>query len=258
MVPCLFLLFFQIIIPHVQTDCYRIRYFSHTSDNQNCIHNIIEMTNDINITLASLETELEASNTALRQILSSKNSHIAMLEERLLNMSFELASSRTREDEQNLIIRRSSTRMTEDNISDSARSLALLSSTGAGGIIDNMTTKFDRIERSEHLRVDFPMGRRGSTMMMDEYSAAEAAAAAMNSAAPRQRRTVVGRLFRSRISCSLPGDAAAAVFEQDERDGAHRKPKKNPKLLHDDDCSTRLIGSTIFPREDDNYLLGFE
>ena len=182
-----------------------------------------------------------------------------MLEERLLNMSFELASSRTREDEQNLIIRRSSTRMTEDNISDSARSLALLSSTCAGGIIDNMTTKFDRIERrSDNLRVDFPTGRRHSTMMMDEYSAA---AAAMNSAAPRQRRTVVGRLFRSRISCSLPGDAAAAaeiIFEQDERNGAHRKPKKNPKLLHDDDCSTRLIGSTIFPMEDDNYSLGFE
>jgi len=53
--------------------------------------------------------ELEAINDTLREALSSKNAHIAMLEERLLTMSIELASSRAREDEQNLIIRRKST-----------------------------------------------------------------------------------------------------------------------------------------------------
>eukprot|EP00574_Skeletonema_japonicum_P008809 CAMPEP_0201734816 /NCGR_PEP_ID=MMETSP0593-20130828/35380_1 /ASSEMBLY_ACC=CAM_ASM_000672 /TAXON_ID=267983 /ORGANISM="Skeletonema japonicum, Strain CCMP2506" /LENGTH=371 /DNA_ID=CAMNT_0048228249 /DNA_START=110 /DNA_END=1225 /DNA_ORIENTATION=+ len=50
--------------------------------------------------------QLEATNAALREALSSKNAHIAMLEERLLNMSVELASSRAREDEQNLMLRR--------------------------------------------------------------------------------------------------------------------------------------------------------
>eukprot|EP00984_Skeletonema_dohrnii_P022094 scaffold11206_cov89-Skeletonema_dohrnii-CCMP3373.AAC.6 len=50
---------------------------------------------------------LEATNAALREALSSKNSHITMLEERLLTMSVELASSRAREDEQNLMLRQS-------------------------------------------------------------------------------------------------------------------------------------------------------
>eukprot|EP00986_Skeletonema_menzelii_P009415 scaffold4281_cov167-Skeletonema_menzelii.AAC.2 len=61
--------------------------------------------------------ELEAINDTLREALSSKNAHIAMLEERLLTMSIELASSRAREDEQNLIIRRRSSQvsmMSED------------------------------------------------------------------------------------------------------------------------------------------------
>jgi hypothetical protein len=50
--------------------------------------------------------ELEATNATLRKALSSKNAHIAMLEEKLLTMSVELASSRAREDEQNLMFRR--------------------------------------------------------------------------------------------------------------------------------------------------------
>eukprot|EP00573_Skeletonema_grethae_P001966 CAMPEP_0201689012 /NCGR_PEP_ID=MMETSP0578-20130828/2680_1 /ASSEMBLY_ACC=CAM_ASM_000663 /TAXON_ID=267565 /ORGANISM="Skeletonema grethea, Strain CCMP 1804" /LENGTH=368 /DNA_ID=CAMNT_0048173519 /DNA_START=55 /DNA_END=1161 /DNA_ORIENTATION=- len=61
------------------------------------------------VRIAQLETanfQLEATNTALREELSSKNAHIVMLEERLLHMSVELASSRAREDEQNLMLRR--------------------------------------------------------------------------------------------------------------------------------------------------------
>ena len=50
--------------------------------------------------------ELEATNASLREELSSSNSHIAMLEEKILNMSVELASTRAREDEHNLMIRR--------------------------------------------------------------------------------------------------------------------------------------------------------
>lgn len=249
----------------------------------------------MNVTLTSLEMELEASNNALRQILSFKKSRIVMLEERLLNMSFELASSRAREDEQNLLLRRSaqlqgsmmseseleeenfmipadvvddsddiksamtqpsssgtsswgSSRMPEDNVSDSGRNLALSSTRGT---IGNMT-KFDR---SENLRVDFPTGgRRRSMTMMDEYSAA-----AKNSAAPpqRRRRTVVGQLFRSRRS-SLTVDKAAEISEQEgEEAPPHRD--SNLKQLHDHQGSSRLIGSTVlFPMEDDNYSLGFE
>ncbi len=53
--------------------------------------------------------QLEATNTALREALASKNAHIAMLEEKILKMSVELASSRAREDEQNLMLRLSQT-----------------------------------------------------------------------------------------------------------------------------------------------------
>ena len=53
--------------------------------------------------------QLETTNAALREALSSKNAHIAMLEEKILKMSVELASSRAREDEQNLMLRLSQT-----------------------------------------------------------------------------------------------------------------------------------------------------
>ena len=60
--------------------------------------------------------QLEANNAALHAALSSKNAHIAMLEERILKMSVELASSRAREDEQKLIYRRRATQVQVDNI----------------------------------------------------------------------------------------------------------------------------------------------
>ena len=50
-------------------------------------------------------TQLEAENALLHQRISAKDSHIAMLEDRLLKMSVELASSRAREDEQHLFYR---------------------------------------------------------------------------------------------------------------------------------------------------------
>ncbi len=292
------------LLPVLPTNNYRFKttecpigakyfyYFSHTH-----AYTIIEIEmTKINMTFTSLEMELEASNNALRQILSFKKSRIAMLEERLLNMSLELASSRAREDEQNLLLRRSaqlqgstmseseleeenfmipadvvddsdgiksaktqpslssmsswgSNRMLEDNVSDSARSLAP-SSTRAGGIIGNITK-----DKSENLRVDFPTGgRRSSMTRVEEFSAA-----AKNSAEPpqRRRRTVVGQLFRSRRS-SLTVEAAAEISEQE---GGEAPPHRNSrsKLPVHDQGSSRLIGSTVlFPMEDDNYLLGFE
>ena len=75
---------------------------------------------DGSLTAASKRiTQLEAINSALREAVSSKNAHIAMLEEKLLKMSVELASSRTREDEQRLMFRQSQlsqiTMMSEDD-----------------------------------------------------------------------------------------------------------------------------------------------
>ena len=63
-------------------------------------------TNIIDVTSEQHVAQLEATNAALRAELSSKESYIAMLEERLLKMSVELASSRAREDEQHLMMYR--------------------------------------------------------------------------------------------------------------------------------------------------------
>jgi hypothetical protein len=63
-----------------------------------------------NIDVTSLEhvdvARLETTNVTLQAELSSKESYIAILEERLLKLSVELASSRASEDEQNLMYRR--------------------------------------------------------------------------------------------------------------------------------------------------------
>ena len=127
--------------------------------------------------------------------------------------------------------------MPDDDFIDGTRSF----SSGAGSIIGNII-KFDR---SEDLRVDFPTGGRRS-MTIDEYSAATD-----NSTAHRRRTLLIGQLFRPRISSLTIDDPA------EEQEGPlHQIP--NPKVLRHQ-VSSRLIGSTVlFPREDDDYSLGFE
>jgi hypothetical protein len=259
---------------------------------------------------------LEATNAVLRAELSYKNSHIAMLEEKLFKMSVELASSHhARKDGQKLIHRRSTqvTMMSEDDddfmvpadlmddsstsaqvrqisssssssssnysrfnlmsskgpqddFNDSSRSLG---STGIGGFKGNMI-KLDRSDtsRSEDLSVDFPMGRRRSAIgnfitNLDRSDRSEDLSVnfpkrgrrtmmnrtTVNSHSQEQRRvTVVGQLFRLR-KCELKVDD-----EEQPNSPQHQKP--NPKLRR---VSSRVIGSTvIFPREDDDYSLGFE
>ena len=247
------------------------------------------MTNESN-TIDAMAA-LEATITTLRQVLSLKNSHIAMLEERLFEMSVELASLRAREDEQNLKPRQSTqepqdststiTMSEEDdfmipvNLVDDGIRRALSSSSnrhplfsvmqgwgsshkpdddffygtislssGAGSIIGNIV-KFDR---SEDLRVNFPSGGRRS-MTMDEYSAATD-----NSTAHRRRTLLIGHLFRPRISSLTIDDSTEEICEQERT--LHQIP--NPKVLRHQ-VSSRLLGSTVlFPREDDDYSLGFE
>mmetsp|Transcript_13568 Transcript_13568/g.21162 ORF Transcript_13568/g.21162 Transcript_13568/m.21162 type:complete len:256 (+) Transcript_13568:60-827(+) len=255
----------------------------------------MEMTNDNNSTDGHARKRiaaLHATITALQEVLTFKNAHIVMLEERLLNMSVELASSRqsaqvsqdsTISEDDDLMILADlvddsiksapaqtssssdhhprfsflpgwgSNRMSEaeDDFNDSARSLG---STGVGSIIGNMI-KLDKSDRSQNLSVDFPKGGRRS-MMVDEYSEST-----VNSPAQQQhqRRTIaLGQFFRPRISSLTLDDAVEEICEQEEQQETtlHRKP--NPKLLRHQ-VSSRLIGSTVlFPREDDDYSLGFE
>ena len=125
---------------------------------------------------------LEATNATLRAEVSSQAAHIAMLEEKLLTMSVELASSRAREDEQNLMFRRQQLSSSQVTImsEDSERSLG--SGMGVSGLIGNIFNNLDRSDRSE--------GRRSSTMSDTDYSQELSS----------RRISMVGSLFRSRKS----------------------------------------------------------
>ena len=294
---------------------------------------------------------LEATNAALREALSSKNAHIAMLEDRLLTMSVELASSRAREDEQNLMLRQSTGQVVSqevimmseedddhdddkmnipDNLvpnpvrngrrrrgsrgssavspcpdnsaaiddsiksappapaaqqtsmrrfsfmnhdfDDSARSLG---STGVGGIIGNIFNNLDRSDKSDDLSVNFPTGRRRSSMMTldttTDYYSSTSSAAVGNAQEPR-RVSMVGQLFRLRKSELTPDDAveeeSCEQEEEEEEKQQQEKEEEQPmqrrrpnrsKLANRYMMSTRLISSTVaFPREDDDDCLGFE
>ena len=116
--------------------------------------------------------QLEAENALLHQRMSAKDSHIAMLEDRLLKMSVELASSRAREDEQHLFYRQQQQQKATAAVAEADDHKHALFSTppvrrnsrrgGAAGIISNII-RLDRSERSldksdlsHDLSVDFP------------------------------------------------------------------------------------------------------
>ena len=93
-------------------------------------------------------------------------------------------------------------------------------------------------------------------MMVDEYSESTVNSPAQHQ---HQRRTIaLGQFFRPRISSLTLDEAVEEVSEQEEQQEPPLDRKPNPKLLRHQ-VSSRLIGSTVlFPREDDDYSLGFE
>ncbi|KAL7491191.1 hypothetical protein ACHAWT_000743 [Skeletonema menzelii] len=218
--------------------------------------------------------ELEATNVSLREALSSKTAHIAMLEERLLTMSIELASSRAREDEQNLLLRRRSTVSPSNrrfsfkpsfnpDLNDSQRSLG--SGGGMSGIIGNIFHNLDRSGNSEDLSVNFPsVSRRRSSMMSDtDYSSSSCQE-------PSRRVSMVGSLFglrKSELSDETVEEASCEYeVEQEEEQEEEQQPsspqRRRPnRSLMANRCqkSSRLISSTVaFPTLDDDDSLGFE
>lgn len=204
---------------------------------------------------------LETINTNILEALSSKNSYIAMLEERLLKISVELASSRACEDEQNLMCCQSTlsqSSLTEDVDSlGQTRTELIDDSIGSYPVQRSSSSKrhprFSFMSswgsKSDDLRVDFPAGGRRSTMV-DECSAAT------ESSSQNQRRTGLGQLFRPRISF-VAVDEAAIYSSCSCEHGEPLRRKTNPRFLRHQ--SSRIIGSTVlFPMEDDDYSLGFE
>ena len=192
---------------------------------------------------------LEATNATLRAEVSSQAAHIAMLEEKLLTMSVELASSRAREDEQNLMFRRQQLSSSQVTImsEDSERSLG----SGVSGLIGNIFNNLDRSDRSE--------GRRSSTMSDTDYSQELSS----------RRISMVGSLFRSRKS-ELTDDTveeASREYEEEEKEEEeeeHQPPSPQPQRRRPNRSlmakrkSSRLISSTVaFPSLDDDASYGF-
>lgn len=207
-------------------------------------------------TLARMkQAQLEAIRISLLDELDSKKSYIATLEDRLLNMSVELASSRTREDEQLVLLHRRSTQLSyesddddlsvtvpdeddENNIKHSPEASATESSSNRlyfSFMSSWGSTKGDQVD---DLRVDFPKGGRRSHLM-DEYSVVTEGSSCQD----QRRRTLTDLLFNTR----------EAIREEAR---LHRNKNLN-NILHRN--SARNIGSTVlFPRVDDDYSLGFE
>ena len=192
---------------------------------------------------------LEATNATLRAEVSSQAAHIAMLEEKLLTMSVELASSRAREDEQNLMFRRQQLSSSQVTImsEDSERSLG----SGVSGLIGNIFNNLDRSDRSE--------GRRSSTMSDTDYSQELSS----------RRISMVGSLFRSRKS-ELTDDTveeASREYEEEEKEEEeeeHQPSSPQPQRRRPNRSlmakrkSSRLISSTVaFPSLDDDASYGF-
>jgi len=111
--------------------------------------------------------QLAATNAALREALVAKNSHIAMLEEKLLKMSVELASSRAREDEQNLMKRQSQISQVSMTSEDDDNNNMV----GPADQIDD-STKSARAQTtpSDRPRFSFMAGWRNSSLVSQDDS----------------------------------------------------------------------------------------
>eukprot|EP00984_Skeletonema_dohrnii_P022371 scaffold11504_cov125-Skeletonema_dohrnii-CCMP3373.AAC.1 len=235
--------------------------------------------------------KLEAINAALRKELPSKNAHIAMLEERITNMSVDLASSRAREDEQCLMLRRSSQGSTmsdcdgnipsaepiDDSIK-SALSPAQISSSSSSSSyrqfqrrfslpipswVSNSTTQ-DDINDSTRSLTNIG-GIMGNMIKLDKSDKSQNL---------RVDFPAGGRqMFRLRMS-DLTADYSPEdeTFEQEEEQDheegqqqqaspqrQRRRPSRSTLTNGQHHTNSRLISSTVvFPKEDDNDSFGFK
>jgi len=234
--------------------------------------------------------KLEAINAALRKELPSKDKHIAMLEERITNMSVDLASSRAREDEQCLMLRRSSqgSTMSEcdgnipsaepiDDSFKSALSPAQISSSSSSSSyrqfqrrfslpipswVSNSTTQDDINDSTRSLTGIG--GIMGNMIKLDRSDKSQNL---------RVDFPAGGRqMFRLRMS-DLTADYSPEDLiceheeEQDHEEGQQqqtspqRQRRRPSRTLSSNwtHTNSRLISSTVvFPKEDDNDSFGFK
>lgn len=230
--------------------------------------------------------ELEVINASLREELSSSNSHIAMLEEKILDMSIELASTRAREDEHNLMIRRrlSQVSMMSEDDGNSNRA-----PTSAELIDDSIRSAFSSSShRQFQRRFSLPSWLSSSSTTQEDInesmrslgsSAGGLGGIVSNMAKELDRSENLrvdfptgGRhLFRiSDITVDYTPEEETCELqehkthddEEGEKQSSPQRRRPNRSLLkqpHMGSDNSRLISSTIiFPRENDDGNLGFE
>eukprot|EP00984_Skeletonema_dohrnii_P024424 scaffold13533_cov90-Skeletonema_dohrnii-CCMP3373.AAC.9 len=210
--------------------------------------------NTINVDASKRIAALEATNAALREALSSKNAHIAMLEDRISNMSVELASSQAREEEKSLMLRQSAqvsmmpgdhdnmnipAELIDDTDSKSASSPAQISSLSSSS------------HRQFQRRFSLPIpGRRvssssGSTTQDD-----------MNDDNSTRSLSGIGGIIGSMIKLDR-SDRSQNLRVDFPSGGRQLYRLRISDLTHH--TNSRLISSTvIFPMEDDDNSVGFE
>lgn len=241
--------------------------------------------------------ELEAINAALREELPSKNKRIAMLERRILNMSVDLASSRAREDETSLMLRRSSqgSSMSEyvgnvlpaeliDDSIKSASSPAQISSSSSSyrqfhrsfslpipSWVSSSSTHDDINDSTRSLRRNGLTGVSsiiGNMMKLDRSDSSQN----LRVDFPAGGRESY-RLRMSDLTADYSSDDETCEQEEDQKqelDGEGGQKPASPPLRRRRKRSSssrplvgsnnsRLISSTvIFPTEDDDDSLGFK
>ncbi len=239
--------------------------------------------------------ELEAINLALRAELPSKNKRIAMLERRISNMSVDLASSRAREDETTLMLRRSSqgSTMSEGDGNDlqaeliddsmkSASSPAQISSSSSSyrqfhrsfslplpsWVSNSNSTQDDLSDSTRSHRLTGVSSIIGNMMKLDRSDSSHN----LRVDFPAGGRESY-RLRMSDLTADYSAEDETCEQEEDpkqELDGdGGQKPPSTPQRRRPNRSlssrplvgsnNSRLISSTvIFPTEDDDDSLGFK
>jgi len=241
---------------------------------------------------------LEATNTALREALSSKNSHIAMLEDRISNMSVELASSRAREDEHSMKLRQSTqvgmmpgdddnivlpADLIDDTDSKSASSPARISSLSSSSSSHHQfqrrfslpipgrrvsasgsTTQDDMNDDNSTKSLTGVGGIIGNMIKLDRSDRSQNLRVDFPSGGRQMYRLRISDLT---VDYSASEETAWEREEEHEEEEGHqtspqrqrRRPNRSTLTNRQHHTNSRLISSTvIFPMEDDDDSIGFE